>query len=166
MLQENILPIIMGSQLIAVNKPGTPYQPLVKMLLSLITGRKTVEVPVAPGTPGTPLTPSVPSSILTMLIPFIQQLSNKPPVATVVPPPAPSTIPTDPNLLIEWLMKLINSPEVPVVQPSPNNDKPVPSDPHVLPKDARWEHFIGCFHAMVELYPNVDISAVSKNGNW
>ena len=162
MVQENILPIILGTiPVVPVNKPGTPYQPLIKAIVSLITGRKTVEVPATTVTPATP-TPSLLSNLLPLLLPLIQQLAVKPPVATIVTPPDPTMLPSDPNSLIAWIKTLLNSPEQPTVtQPV----TPHIENPNVSPVEVRWEHFTGCFQAMVDLYPDFDISAVSNNGN-
>src|SRR3990167_2168729 len=169
-IYDHIGEIILGSQLIPVDKSGMPYQPLIKALYLWAAGRKTVDVPTSPGSPmapGTPATtttdsPSWLTTLLPMLIPFIQQLAGKPPVATVVTPPDPATLPTDPNSMVVWLMKLLNAPEQPTVT---TPIKPHIENPTVSPVEVRWEHFTGCFQAMVDLYPDFDISAVSSNGN-
>lgn len=156
MVTQNILPLLIGGGIVAapVNAPGTPYTSLIQALLTKLGIVKPTTPSPAPNAPANPLT-----TLLPMLIPFIQKLAVKPPVATVVAPPDPTTIPTNPNEMIAWLMNLLNAPETTVTT------KPHIDNPTISPVEVRWEHFTGCFQAMVDLYPEFDISAVSSNGN-
>lgn len=155
LVTENIKPLLIGGGIVAapVNAPGTPYTSLIQLLLTKI-GIVKPTTPVVPHSPSSPI-----ANLLPMLISFIQKLAVKPPIATVVTPPDPTTISSNPNELIAWLMNLINAPET-TLKPTPHID-----NPNISPVEVRWEHFTGCFQAMVDLYPDFDISAVSANGN-
>jgi hypothetical protein len=145
LVTTNIVPLLIGGGIpaIPINKPGTPYKPLLSLLFSLIGGKPTTTEPANPIL-----------AMFPMLAPLLQQLADKKPVEKVVPAPDPAVITKDPSQLLSWLLSTLNAPEK-------------PDDHSIISKTNEGDiaHLLGCANAVAAKNPDSDVTIkIDANG--